>query len=265
MIAAKIQKVVSAPNSSFIVGKVFVTRNTRNQFSITATPEATALTTCKTHPTEKAIMNNVKDVSGSQPSWLTSFPFAWRLKYKPRAMRLTDITPEENISSGFLPARSTIRAATADITTCQKGLAILLTTSQTGDSGIHTKAARKPTTTRAQIRFITDPRMKASRMPIVRANWNKAPSIPRVEISAISEIHRLDATTMIAQERRNGTVSSRSDFLRPSLSAIGPDGTALNIAPRASNELTQDPCSLLMTSQEFASYSWGSTGDVQAR
>lgn len=74
----------------------------------------------KTHPTEKAIMYNVRDVSGSQVSILTSLPFVWNLKYRPSARRLADITPEENISSGFLPARSTIRAPTADITTCQK-------------------------------------------------------------------------------------------------------------------------------------------------
>jgi len=130
--------------------------------------------------------------------------------------------------------------------------------------------------------------MKDSRIPIVRNSWNIVPSMPRVEISAISEMyvgtrtqdaptpmptmnlailisHNFDAVMMIAQERRNGIVSRRSDFFRPSLSAIGPDGTALNIAPRASNELTQDPCSSLMTSQEVATYSWGRTGDVQAR
>jgi len=130
--------------------------------------------------------------------------------------------------------------------------------------------------------------MKDSRIPIVRNSWNIAPSVPRVETSAISEMyvgtrtqaaptpmptmnlatlisHNLDAVTMMAQERRNGVVSSRSDFLRPSLSAIGADGTALNIAPRGSNALTQDPCSSLMTSQEVATYSWGRTGDVQAR
>jgi len=60
---------------------------------------------------------------------------------------------------------------------------------------------------------------------------------------------------MIAQDRRNGAVSKRSDFFRPSLSAIGPDGMAPTIAPRASNEPTQDPCSVVMTSHEFGSYS----------
>jgi len=70
---------------------------------------------------------------------------------------------------------------------------------------------------------------------------------------------------MITQDRRNGAASKRSVFFRPSLSAIGPDGTAPNIAPKASNELTQEPCSLVITSQELSLYSWGRTGDVQAK
>lgn len=65
-------------------------------------------------------MNNVRDVSGSQPRLLTSLPLVLILKYKPRATRLTSMTLEENISSGFLPARSTIRAATAVIIICRK-------------------------------------------------------------------------------------------------------------------------------------------------
>lgn len=72
------------------------------------------------YPIEKEIINNVRDVSGSQPRSLTSFPFALILKYRPRATRLTVITLEENISNGFLPARSTIIAATPDITIYQK-------------------------------------------------------------------------------------------------------------------------------------------------
>lgn len=70
---------------------------------------------------------------------------------------------------------------------------------------------------------------------------------------------------MITQDKRNGTASRRSVFFRPSLSAIGPDGTAPAIAPKASSEPTQDPCSGVMTSQELFLYSWGRTGDVQAR
>lgn len=65
-------------------------------------------------------MYNVMDVSGSQPRLLTSLPLALILKYEPRATRLTSITLEENISRGFLPARSTIRAATPVIIICQK-------------------------------------------------------------------------------------------------------------------------------------------------
>lgn len=75
---------------------------------------------CKIYPIEKEIINNVRDVSGSQPRLLTSFPFALILKYRPRATRLTVITLEENISNGFLPARSTIIAATPDITVYPK-------------------------------------------------------------------------------------------------------------------------------------------------
>lgn len=42
MTAAKIQKVISVPSSSFIVGNILVTTNTINQFNMTATLEATA-------------------------------------------------------------------------------------------------------------------------------------------------------------------------------------------------------------------------------
>lgn len=73
-----------------------------------------------THPMEKEIMYNVRDVRGSQLRLLTSLSLALILKYVPRATRLTSMTLEENISSGFLPARSTIKAATAVITICQK-------------------------------------------------------------------------------------------------------------------------------------------------
>ena len=75
---------------------------------------------CNTYPTEKEIMNNVRDVSGSQPRLLTSLPLILVLKYKPRATRLISMTLEENISSGFLPARSTIIAAITVVIICQK-------------------------------------------------------------------------------------------------------------------------------------------------
>lgn len=39
---AKLQNVMSEPNSSFIVGNIFVTTKTRLQFNMTATLEATA-------------------------------------------------------------------------------------------------------------------------------------------------------------------------------------------------------------------------------
>ncbi|CAD6231442.1 GSCOCG00001410001-RA-CDS [Cotesia congregata] len=42
IIPANTQKVTAAPNCSFIDGNVLVTRNTKNQFSITANPEAMA-------------------------------------------------------------------------------------------------------------------------------------------------------------------------------------------------------------------------------
>jgi len=65
-------------------------------------------------------MNNVRDKSGNQPRLLTSLPLFLILKYVPRATRLTNMTLEENINNGFLPARSTISAATPVVIICQK-------------------------------------------------------------------------------------------------------------------------------------------------
>lgn len=69
---------------------------------------------------------------------------------------------------------------------------------------------------------------------------------------------------IISQESKNGPDKNKIDFFRPNLSPKVPAGTAPIIAPMASKELTQDPWSSVIGSQESDLYNFGSTGDVQA-
>lgn len=51
-------------------------------------------------------------------------------------------------------------------------------------------------------------------------------------------------------------------FLRPSLSAIIPDGTAPMMAPMANNEAIHVPWSFVIGIFELDAFSWSNTGDV---
>lgn len=54
-------------------------------------------------------------------------------------------------------------------------------------------------------------------------------------------------------------------FLRPSLSAKIPDGTAPTIAPRAKIEAIHPPWSVVIGIVESAAFNWSNTGDVHER
>lgn len=62
-----------------------------------------------------------------------------------------------------------------------------------------------------------------------------------------------------------GIVIKIAAFLRPSLSAKIPDGTAPIIAPIAKTEAIQVPSSVVMGILEFAAFNWSNTGDVHDR
>lgn len=59
-----------------------------------------------------------------------------------------------------------------------------------------------------------------------------------------------------------GTAMIIAAFLRPSLSASMPDGTAPMMAPMAKNEAIQVPWSSVIGIFEPEDFSWSNTGDV---
>lgn len=59
-----------------------------------------------------------------------------------------------------------------------------------------------------------------------------------------------------------GNVIKIAAFLRPSLSAKMPDGTAPTIAPMANNDAIHVPCSLVIRIAEPFAVSWSNTGEV---
>lgn len=62
-----------------------------------------------------------------------------------------------------------------------------------------------------------------------------------------------------------GTAIMMAAFLRPSLSAKMPDGTAPKIAPIANIDAIHVPSSFVTRITESAAFNWLKTGDVHAR